>query len=110
MHPLRHRKVEAMALQINGAHSRHVSNLEGFFAQESQAMPPIATFSHPPSLPLHLQPIVQALATGATDEAASARLGLSPRTFSRRVAELLRLLDVESRFQAGLVAGRWGWI
>ncbi|NUS74417.1 MAG: hypothetical protein HOQ05_13615 [Corynebacteriales bacterium] len=100
-----------MALQIQGAHGRLTPNMEEIFAQgASSSALHMDSFSQPPPLPLHLQPIVQALASGATDEAASARLGLSPRTFSRRVAELLRLLEVESRFQAGLAASRRGWI
>jgi len=44
------------------------------------------------------------LGSGLTDEAAARRLGLSLRTYRRRVADLMALLDVESRFQAGLRA------
>ncbi|HEY0640328.1 MAG TPA: hypothetical protein VGD67_22080, partial [Pseudonocardiaceae bacterium] len=61
-------------------------------------------------LPEHLQPIVQQLHTGATDVTASRQLGLSPRTYSRRVSELLEYLGVESRFQAGAEAARRGWL
>jgi hypothetical protein len=53
-------------------------------------------------LPDHLRPVVVALLSGATDVAASHRLNCSPRTFSRRVSELLELLEVETRFQAGV--------
>ncbi|NUT35775.1 MAG: hypothetical protein HOV79_22195 [Hamadaea sp.] len=55
-----------------------------------------------PMLPEHLRPVVVALLSGATDVAASHRLNCSPRTFSRRVSELLELLDAETRFQAGV--------
>jgi DNA-binding NarL/FixJ family response regulator len=61
-------------------------------------------------IPEHLLPIVAQLLTGATDATASARLGMSPRTFSRRVSELLEYLGVQSRFQAGVMAVRHGWI
>jgi DNA-binding NarL/FixJ family response regulator len=60
----------------------------------------------------HLDPqgreILRALASGRTDEAAARHLGLSLRTYRRRVADLMRLLDAESRFQAGVTAGRFG--
>lgn len=52
--------------------------------------------------------ILQALGDGLTDETAARRLGLSLRTYRRRVAELMRLLEAESRFQAGVLAGRLG--
>lgn len=60
--------------------------------------------------PEHLVPVVQQLLTGATDLTASRQLGLSPRTYSRRVSELLEYLGVESRFQAGVEAARRGWL
>jgi DNA-binding NarL/FixJ family response regulator len=47
---------------------------------------------------------------GLPDHAAAARLGLSPRTYTRRVSELLALLDTTNRFHAGAVAARRGWI
>ena len=59
-------------------------------------------YLHITMLPEHLRPVVVALLSGATDVAASHRLNCSPRTFSRRVSELLELLDVETRFQAGV--------
>ncbi|RAY16036.1 DNA-binding response regulator [Actinomadura craniellae] len=52
--------------------------------------------------------VLDALGAGLTDEVAARRLGLSLRTYRRRVAELLRLLDADSRFQAGLHAARHG--
>ena len=48
------------------------------------------------------------LTTGLTDEAAARRMGMSLRTYRRRVAELMRLLEAESRFQAGVRAGELG--
>ncbi len=52
--------------------------------------------------------IFEALGAGLTDEAAAKRLGLSLRTYRRRVAELMAKLDAGSRFQAGLRAGELG--
>lgn len=52
--------------------------------------------------------ILQALGNGLTDEVAARRLGLSLRTYRRRVAELMRLLESGTRFQAGLRAGELG--
>jgi hypothetical protein len=60
------------------------------------------------SLPKELVPIAKGLSLGKPDETASRLLGMSPRTFSRRVAELLAYLEVETRFQAGMeVVQRW---
>ncbi|KAB8162898.1 DNA-binding response regulator [Streptomyces sp. 3MP-14] len=52
--------------------------------------------------------VLDALASGLTDAAAARRLGVSLRTYRRRVAELMAALDADSRFQAGLRAGSWG--
>jgi DNA-binding NarL/FixJ family response regulator len=52
--------------------------------------------------------ILQSLASGLTDEAAARRLGVSLRTYRRRVAELMAALEAGSRFQAGLRAGELG--
>lgn len=60
-------------------------------------------------VPAHLRPILAALFSGATDVAASHRLNVSPRTFSRRVAELLEYFEVQTRFQAGVEVASRGW-
>ncbi len=52
--------------------------------------------------------ILRALGEGLTDESAARRLGLSLRTYRRRVADLMRTLDADSRFQAGVRAGELG--
>ncbi len=54
--------------------------------------------------------ILQALGAGLTDEAAARRIGVSLRTYRRRVAELMTLLQAQSRFQAGARAGELGLI
>ncbi|HEX9337203.1 MAG TPA: LuxR C-terminal-related transcriptional regulator [Pseudonocardiaceae bacterium] len=50
------------------------------------------------------------LADGVTDEAAARDLGISERQVRRRVAVLMRRLDARSRFEAGVLAVRRGWI
>jgi DNA-binding CsgD family transcriptional regulator len=52
--------------------------------------------------------ILRALASGLTDEPAARRLGISIRTYRRRVADLMTRLEATSRFQAGLRAGQLG--
>lgn len=52
--------------------------------------------------------VLAALRDGLTDEAAARRLGLSVRTYRRRVADLMTRLDARSRFQAGARAGELG--
>ncbi|MCX4823175.1 DNA-binding response regulator [Streptomyces sp. NBC_01142] len=63
----------------------------------------------PDALPPHLQPVLQAMLAGLTDETAATRLGMSGRTYSRRVGELLATLGTTSRFRAGAEAARRGW-
>ncbi|MEV0276130.1 hypothetical protein AB0I22_07055 [Streptomyces sp. NPDC050610] len=41
-------------------------------------------------------------------ERARRRVGMSVRTYRRRVAELMSVLETDSRFQAGVNAGRLG--
>ncbi|MFD4697653.1 DNA-binding response regulator [Streptomyces niveus] len=62
------------------------------------------------ALPPHLRPVLEAMLCGLTDEATAARLGMSPRTYSRRVGELLTALGTTSRFRAGAEAARRGWL
>lgn len=64
----------------------------------------------PQELPPHLTPVLACMHEGLSDHAAAARLRLSPRTYTRRVGELLALLGTASRFQAGAAAARRGWI
>ena len=59
--------------------------------------------------PGDLKEVLAQLATGATDRKAQRGANLSARTFSRKVAELMRLLGATSRFQAGAEAARRGW-
>lgn len=52
--------------------------------------------------------ILRMLSAGQKDETAARRLGLSVRTYRRRVAELMELLGASSRFQAGVRARELG--
>jgi DNA-binding NarL/FixJ family response regulator len=54
--------------------------------------------------------LLSALAAGLTDEAIAHQRGVNPRTVRRHVRRLLDELGVETRFQAGLQAGRRGWL
>lgn len=57
-----------------------------------------------PALDERNREVAQMLGSGLTDEASARKLGLSLRTYRRRVAELMELLAADSRFQAGLRA------
>jgi len=50
------------------------------------------------------------LAGGAKDETIARQLDISPRTVTRRVTELLDELGARTRFQAGVLAERHGWL
>lgn len=64
----------------------------------------------PDGVPARLRPVLDALLDGTIDAAAARRLGVSPRTYTRRVAELLDLLGVTTRAQAGSAARKRGWV
>jgi DNA-binding NarL/FixJ family response regulator len=61
-----------------------------------------------PHLDTDGQLILKSLGSGLTDASAARRLGVSLRTYRRRVAELMTKLEADSRFQAGLRAGELG--
>jgi DNA-binding NarL/FixJ family response regulator len=63
---------------------------------------------HLPQIDVDGRALLRMLKTGLTDEAAARRMGLSLRTYRRRVAEMMQLLEAESRFQAGVRAGELG--
>ncbi|MDO5627135.1 MAG: helix-turn-helix transcriptional regulator [Mobilicoccus sp.] len=54
--------------------------------------------------------ILSMLAAGATDATMAARAGLSQRTVERRVSALMTQLGAATRFQAGVLAARRGWL
>ncbi|MDQ3956823.1 MAG: helix-turn-helix transcriptional regulator [Actinomycetota bacterium] len=53
--------------------------------------------------------VASLLVTGMTDEMAARRLGLSRRTFRRRLKALMDKLGARSRFQAGFMLAEAGW-
>lgn len=61
-----------------------------------------------PRLDTQAHAVLRTLNSGATDETAARELGMSLRTYRRRVADLLLTLDAGSRFQAGVRAGELG--
>ncbi|MET9789831.1 DNA-binding response regulator [Streptomyces canus] len=61
-----------------------------------------------PRIDAQAREVLYALGSGMTDVTASRELGMSLRTYRRRVAELLVTLGADSRFQAGVRAGEWG--
>jgi DNA-binding CsgD family transcriptional regulator len=50
------------------------------------------------------------LANGYTDDHISRKLGLSLRTVRRATSDLMARLDARSRFEAGVLAARAGWL
>ncbi len=71
-----------------------------------QSRPPRVETGAPSAL---AREIVKLLTSGATDEYAARRLGVSARTVRRVVADLMVQLGAASRFQAGVEAARRGW-
>jgi sugar-specific transcriptional regulator TrmB len=58
----------------------------------------------------HDRRVLVLLASGMKDEAIARHLGWSYRTTRRRIATLMAALGAETRFQAGLLAARAGWL
>jgi DNA-binding NarL/FixJ family response regulator len=87
-----------------------VGGVHALFTAVWEAAPDLDAYLHG-EIP-HLDPtdrlVLHALGSGLTDETAARRLGLSLRTYRRRVADLMRKLEADSRFQAGLRAGELG--
>lgn len=54
--------------------------------------------------------LLQLLGQGHTDDSAAKRLGISERTCRRMMADLMERLGARSRFEAGLLAAREGWL
>jgi DNA-binding CsgD family transcriptional regulator/sugar-specific transcriptional regulator TrmB len=54
--------------------------------------------------------LLRLLAEGSTDEIAARHLGVSLRTVRRVAADLMTRLQARSRFEAGALAAREGWI
>ncbi|GAA3076525.1 helix-turn-helix transcriptional regulator [Streptosporangium carneum] len=87
-----------------------VRSVSSLFRATWDAATELAEFRRvrPPVLGQESLRILAMLGAGHKDEAAARELGLSLRTYRRRVAELMRLLDARSRFEAGLRARELG--
>ncbi|MFJ8112032.1 DNA-binding response regulator [Streptomyces sp. NPDC096132] len=87
-----------------------VSGAYALFEAAWESATDLAAFLDPdrPRIDAQGRTVLYALGSGMTDVAAARELGMSLRTYRRRVAELLVALNAESRFQAGMRAGVWG--
>jgi Predicted transcriptional regulators len=54
--------------------------------------------------------LVSLLSAGLKDEAIARQLGISLRTVHRRTSRIMQELEARTRFQAGLLAARRGWL
>ncbi|HEX5496231.1 MAG TPA: LuxR C-terminal-related transcriptional regulator, partial [Mycobacteriales bacterium] len=54
--------------------------------------------------------LVALLSAGMKDEAIARQLGVSLRTVHRRTSRIMQELEARTRFQAGLLASRRGWL
>ncbi|MEV7525882.1 helix-turn-helix transcriptional regulator [Streptomyces sp. NPDC091371] len=88
-----------------------LSALLALFEQTWQAALPLHGRSgRPAGLPPADRRLLRLLAGGASDEVIARELGVSRRTFFRRLQILMARLGAENRFQMGLQAQRSGWL
>ncbi|MFI9169232.1 DNA-binding response regulator [Streptomyces lincolnensis] len=87
-----------------------VSGVYALFEAAWESATDLAAFFDPdrPRIDMRAREVLYALGSGMTDVAAARELGMSLRTYRRRVAELLVTLGADSRFQAGMRAGELG--
>lgn len=112
---LRDREVAVLPLDIDDPHkgglvvwSRPLvlglhALFEAVWAQAQPAFGDVEVPGHDPRL-------LALLAAGAKDETLARQLGRGLRTVRREVAALLDDLQAETRFQAGVLAARRGWL
>ncbi|MEU1879121.1 DNA-binding response regulator [Streptosporangium sp. NPDC020072] len=83
-----------------------VANVNALFLTAWNAAVDLAEFrrSAPPVLDQESLRVLSMLGSGRKDESAARELGLSLRTYRRRVAALMKALGADSRFEAGLRA------
>ena len=74
-----------------------------------QSAIPIVTTA-PADVAVSDEQLLTLLTAGAKDDAIARQLAISNRTVSRRVADLMEVLQARTRFQAGIQATRRGWI
>jgi DNA-binding CsgD family transcriptional regulator/DNA-binding transcriptional regulator GbsR (MarR family) len=78
---------------------------------------PIPTLGTNPDLPVMSggltpaeQQIMTLLSTGMTDEAIATTIGVSTRTYHRRIQHIMQLAGADTRVQLGIHAQRSGWL
>ncbi|MFJ8017031.1 LuxR family transcriptional regulator [Streptomyces sp. NPDC096339] len=88
-----------------------LSALLALFEQTWQAALPLqGRATRPAGLPPADRRLLRLLAGGASDEVIAREMGVSRRTFFRRLQILMARLGAENRFQMGLQAQRRGWL
>jgi DNA-binding NarL/FixJ family response regulator len=87
-----------------------VAGVRSLFLATWQAATELAEYlpARPPHVDEQGLTILRLLSAGQKDETAARSMGLSVRTYRRRVAELMTLLGADSRFQAGVRARALG--
>ncbi|WP_330293029.1 helix-turn-helix transcriptional regulator [Streptomyces sp. NBC_00576] len=87
-----------------------VSGVYALFEAAWESATDLAAFfdADRPRIDAQAREVLYALGSGMTDVTAARQLGMSLRTYRRRVAELLITLGADSRFQAGMRAGELG--
>lgn len=89
-----------------------VTALNALVAAARRVSTPLRVSADNPDIPLSQrdQRILALLASGATDQVIARHLKVSTRTVERRVRAVMDALGAGTRFQAGVLAGRRGWI
>ncbi len=89
-----------------------VASMLALFEQVWEIATPLGAVRDPgrEGLTAQERTLLQLLGQGLTDEAAATRLGCSPRTTRRMMADLMERLEARSRFEAGLRAAQRGWL
>lgn len=80
------------------------------YANPFEVCPDAAAATDAVQLSATQQSILEGLSIGMTDEALASRLQMSVRTCRRHISQLFEILGAESRFQAGVLAARRGWL
>jgi DNA-binding CsgD family transcriptional regulator len=100
----------AGAMQLTG--TGVVSCLQSLFTLVWASADPLSRVPErdPGGLTAQQRELLRLLGEGLTDDAAANRLGVSQRTARRMMADLMTLLGARSRFEAGRLATRRGWL
>lgn len=109
--PVDPQDVRAGAIAIDGASVvRSLAEIFDYCWQESSTLDSMPADQGDASLSPQEHAVIRMLASGVKDEAIARGLGVSGRTVSRMISEVMLRLNVVSRFQMGVEAGRRGWL